>query len=166
MCLNINTRHHPRLKHLIANRDIYTLKVSLYNNKLRKPVSYYRNVYQKYNEVLNSNLIFNNFYNNNKITKGLHSLISGFTGVLYGDDFDSTRDTIIIILCRIPKGSEYYIGKENDIVSNKLVLIQPIVVNNQYPIKNNNILNIPRLNTSLWNRCIKHCEEAGYKIGL
>ena len=45
----------------------------------------------------------------------LHSLVAWF-------GFDKNRQAILV--CKIPKGSFYYIGKNGDIVSNKLTVIE------------------------------------------
>lgn len=166
MCLTINKFYHPDLKAKIAEKDIYTLKVSKYDMNTKKPISYYQNTLQYYNIILQSDLIFKRF-SNDKIKQGLHSLINGITGTMYNDNFDIICIPKIFILCRIPKGSEYFIGMNNDIVSNQLELIQPIIGNDKYfNYSKINSMKYNLINNKLWNICVKHCKKAGYKIGL
>lgn len=168
MCLKINKIYHPDLKAKIAQKDIYTLKVSKYCDTNNRPKSYFRYTLQNYNTILQSDLIYN-IIRDDAINNGLHSLISGITNTMSGDNFDESGFLKIIILCRIPKGSKYFIGDDNDIVSNQLELIQPIIGNDKYCnyIKlNNSYIKHDFITKKLWNTCIKHCEKAGYKIGL
>lgn len=166
MCLKIDKNHHPKLKPKIAAEDIYTLKVSKCCNITNKPKSYFKHSIQNYNTILKSDLLFKRFFND-VIEEGLHSLISGITNTMRGDFFDGSESKKIIILCRIPKGSKYFIGMDNDIVSNQLELIQPILGNDKYfnYIKKNS-MKYNLIKKNIFDICVEHCKEAGYKIGI
>lgn len=182
MCLKINKKYHPDLTHLIANKDIYTLKLSKYDFKRNKAKSYFIENLQSFSLLPKITFSYSYF---GEIEKGYHSVYkANDRNCISGIQFDGkfVKNPLIIILCKIPKGSKYFIGYDGEIVSNQLELIQPILCNeffkNEYfskSDKNNdsakfdyldNNLFIDLLNKYTFNICIKHCKEAGYKIGL
>lgn len=118
MCLFIKSGPH------VAKKTFYTLKVA---EKVKKDGchSFYRNAYQKYNTTLCSILKVKS--RGLLIGKGLHSLI----GILPNNNPILDHDPSImdrgIVLCKVPKGATYYLG-HGDIVSNKLIIIEPLVV--------------------------------------
>lgn len=174
MCLTVENKYHPKNKPLVAEQDIYTLKISRVNDD-DKPIAYFKKCEQKYGLLPRVKIDKNiNFFDEIKIHTGYHSLLTGFTISIITDYFDCTESKKIIILCRIPKGTKYYIGNNNDIVSERLELIQPIICNKSYYKKMNkpskyyvgNTLYYNYIHNKIFKRCVKHCKEAGYKIGL
>ena len=56
------------------------------------------------------------------VSVGLHAFIENKKRYLFTSSFDKNRRAILV--CKIPKGSFYYIGKNGDIVSNKLTVVE------------------------------------------
>lgn len=127
MCLIIKS------KKKVAKKDFYTLKVAE-EVELKGCVSYYQYEYQEYNKLLKSELgLFDD-----KIEQGLHSLICvKLNSHFVGEDALDRAFLRGIILCKIPKGSAYYLGKWHDIVSDQLILIEPLVVSGKYKFMQN-----------------------------
>lgn len=172
MCLTINQSYHKYFEARIAKEDIYTLKVSLIDNITLLPKSYFRYDSQKYG-LLPKVILKKEYYHQSKVLNGYHSLIKSFTGGMFYDSFDKINNSVIIILCRIPRGSRYFIGNDGDIVSNQIELIQPIIGNDEFYNKNkqklifeNKKLNYTEMDQYLFSTCVKYCKNAGYKIGL
>ena len=120
MCLHIQSGPH------IAKKDFYVLKMAEYVQADRCK-SFYKHHIQKYGELLESYL---DVYNNEAIEKGFHSIvISDKTRTIMDDySFDGSGSRRGVILCCIPEGATYYIGDYCDIASNRLQIIEPIVV--------------------------------------
>lgn len=57
-----------------------------------------------------------------EVVKGLHS----FNSITHSLIYKISHKERILFLAKIPKGSEYYVGCDNDVVSNKLIIIEPI----------------------------------------
>ena len=120
MCLTINKHYHKQpFKAKIAKEDIKIYKVL--DTKLKKLKSPYKNFKWKLNEVFTSDLIFDEFYYSYEINEGLHS---------FSKINKNTKDYFYLLKwdsCKlfegyIPKGSNYFIGKNNEIVSDQLIL--------------------------------------------
>lgn len=121
MCLILpkNTR-----KSKIAKEDIYCLKfVRDYKPDTGKCVSYFRGMRQKVGRVMRSVIDRDKRY----IERGLHAIQLGSKRA-----FIFQNQTTTLMLAMIPKGSEYYLGKDNDIVANRMVLIEPLVTNENF----------------------------------
>jgi len=56
------------------------------------------------------------------VSVGLHAFIENKKRYSFMTGFDKNRQAILV--CKIPKGSFYYIGKNGDIVSNKLTVVE------------------------------------------
>jgi len=118
-----------KIKSLVATHDMYTLKwVEEYNHEQRSGISFHRKCYQEINKLLEARGFKKTIYFNAlpSVYEGIHSLIierkqSSLDGYVINDWGRAC------ILCKIPKGSHYYIGAEGDIVSSSLIMIEPIV---------------------------------------
>ena len=141
MCLTVNKKLHPGKKPLVAKQDMYTFKVCRNLSEDKKVCfSFYKRAQQPLGKLLKSNMDSVDRYN--EIEKGLHSLQiknnidSNGLGTHTFDLYPIYTSSISILLCKIPKGSKYFIGRQKDIVSNKLVLIEPLVSNtNAYSLE-------------------------------
>lgn len=123
MCLILpkNTR-----KPKIAKKDIYCLKfVRNYKPDTGKCISYFRCSRQKVGQVMRSNIDID--IKKGVIRRGLHAIQLGSENACILPDWDAT-----LMLAKIPKGSEYYLGKDNGIASNRMVLIEPLVTNGDF----------------------------------
>jgi len=120
MCLIIKSGPH------IASKDIYTLKMGEYAS-LEKCSSFFMNEEQNVGELLTSDCVANK--SGSFVGKGLHSICDvSVRNILQNYDF-KRNNSRGIYLCRIPKGSEFYIGRDGDIVSDCLILDELIVSN-------------------------------------
>ncbi len=165
MCLNINNKYHSDNIALVAKKDIFTLKMSENTNN-KYTYSFYNSVQQPLNKLLRSKFSFVG----GSIEKGLHSILSlDFFDSLYQMNyrFDLTRATKReILLCKIPKGSKYFIGIVGDIVSNQLIILEPIIANNTSNIKLTENVTFNEIDRTLLKYAIDICESHGYKIGI
>ena len=130
MCLTIKSGPHK------AKKDFYTLKLA-YKVTKKNSLSYYQDELQTYGKKLKSTITsardFHGKSLENQIGAGLHSTLVGKkSSMLSGYTFDNNIINLKkgIILCKIPKNAIYYLGKDNDVVSNELILVEPLVVNN------------------------------------
>lgn len=121
MCLEIK----GKLK--TASKDFYTLKFVSDPTK-RGCLSYYMRVPLKFNKVLNSNLTASG----GEVGPGFHSLLirdekSIWLGRVWWDPI--TYEPLGVILCKIPKGSNYYLGKDGDVASDNIILLEVVATN-------------------------------------
>lgn len=124
MCLTVTSKLQT------AKKDFYTLKLAESVTE-KESLSYYQCVVQKYKEVLTAPMK-EGYKIGDSAVLGLHSFykltsnnLGKFLGPLcFRSPFQDCRG---VLLCRIPKGAKYYLG-EYDIVSNKLEIIEPLVV--------------------------------------
>ena len=126
MCLKIKSGPHT------AKKDFYTLKLA-YRVTEKDSVSFYREVKQSYGKKLRAK--FTHFVNSFGVTvtdtikTGLHSILVGKASkIVSGYSFDYGMAEKGVILCKVPKGATYYLGQENDVVSDKLILVEPLIV--------------------------------------
>ena len=123
MCLKVNTNFYTRKearehKPLIAEKDIKVYKVIDVND--RSPYFNFK-YHKKYHYSCNfsKNIVnYGRWYI--KINKGLHSFIKHSEAKIRKAGF-LNEDYFKIVTMYIPKGSEYYLGDNGDIVSNNLV---------------------------------------------
>lgn len=115
-----------------AKKDFYTLKVAEYVTK-KNCKSFFQGQYQEYGRLLTEHK-FDEFWDNQNpdfgMVYGFHSFVK--TPTLVQMDFNLTCDYRGVILCKIPKGSKYYLGKYSDVISNQLELIEPICVSDNF----------------------------------
>ena len=125
MCLVIKSGPHT------ATKDLYTLKIGedLSEKGFR---TFYQEFPMIYNKLYRAKLTKNEDGN---IEKGFHTLQAtmlkknnSWLSYISFDDCYFTHP-VAVILCKIPKGSIYYIGDSADIASNQLVPIEPLLVN-------------------------------------
>lgn len=175
MCLYINKYDGDMKKPFIADKDIYTLKLAT-NVDAISCTSYYRKCRQIYGELYKSKLsvsIKRDLRGLNSlrckvrvVERGLHSFIDN---CIY-EHINYLREEYLegIILCKIPKGSKYYVGDKGDIVSDKLILIEPIiVVDDDYESEVEFIQLYEKLSsTKLFDIAVDICKSYGIKIGL
>lgn len=104
----------------IASEDIPVFKLLMlkYNNRKLQLVSPYQKMQYKIGKTYKSQ-IKRNPNNVFEINEGLHSFISRKGA--YRDHVILGNTVMLIGI--IPKGSQYYIGTDDDVVSNKLKLI-------------------------------------------
>lgn len=118
MCLKIKSGKH------IATKDFYTfksLKLSQ-NGKLESTIMGTRYIL---NKLYKSRISKEISSYNNSIGRGIHScLLSNeyFVSWINKINFSYYNNNRVIVLCKIPKGSTFYIGDVGDIVSNTLIV--------------------------------------------
>lgn len=123
MCLKIKSGPY------VAKKDFYTLKIATGITKTHSvsPYQYFKYEFGKEQqsdfEILD-----------NRVEKGLHSLLidkvggsSWVVGYFVWGDFLYCPSGLGLILCKIPKGSIYYLGEDQDIVSDNLIPIFPVI---------------------------------------
>lgn len=117
MCLIIKSGPHT------AKRNFYTLKMAE-EIDIDKCKSFYMLDIQFYKHKITSRLDVDCEI----ISKGLHSIYDPHGEV---EDINNFENAIGrgVVLSKIPRGATYYIGQNGDIVSNKIELIEPLVVN-------------------------------------
>lgn len=119
MCLKIKSGPH------IAKKSFYTLKIGEYPTKSGYN-SFIRGKKQKYGKLLRSILEVDDYtLIGRRVETGLHSIFSNDFD--WDNEFDGFPERVVI-LCKIPKGSEYYLGKRGDIASNFLLPLMPICI--------------------------------------
>ena len=136
MCLFIMSGPHK------AKKAFYTLKVAEGVNRVNCE-SFYLGHPQPYGETLESRIVLDGEEDGEKdVENGLHSLVvlNEMSTIFIGYFFDDTMDNILtfkrgVILCKVPKGATYYLGENGDIASDKLVLIEPILINTNCDFK-------------------------------
>lgn len=156
MCLYIKSGPHK------AKKDIYTLKAAE-KVTLEDCESFYQSVIQVYGELQKSILYecYDDSEDKDIIENGLHSIIGDYHNTIVHKHL--IRNHNGVILCKIPKGSTYYIGTKGDIVSDKLILIEPIIAGNY--LLNNIIWEDIRMPEAL-ELAEKIVNSYGIKIGL
>lgn len=128
MCLIISKVYHKkdksnRIKHLVAQEDILVYKC-LYceDGEYRTPFQHMPIMFTKgkyaYNKV---NMPKSKYYWNDTIKVGIHAYTTKkaaitISSAIYYNSGTSMRYAVI------PKGSNFYIGKDNEIVSNNLIV--------------------------------------------
>jgi hypothetical protein len=113
MCLTVKSE----LK--TAKQDLYTIKK--FNVDINKPNIFrspYRRTCWDIKTLKRAKLAEKKCINDN-VNAGLHSLIENTN---YW--FDRLYSCEVLMVCKIPKGSKYYIGENSDIVSNQLEIIE------------------------------------------
>lgn len=116
MCLLIKSGPHT------ARKDFYTIKMVEYPNE-NECYSFYQRFRYEYNKLYSTTIFAPE---NNAINEGFHSIQIGFKTDWLEGYFDS--ESKAIVLCKVVKGSKYYIGKDRDIVSNKIMVVEPIIL--------------------------------------
>lgn len=156
MCLIIKSGPH------ISERDIFTLKTAEGVNNVHC-YSFYRVVHQYYEKLYTAH-IKPTYYD--EIANGLHSIYCTKTAVekrLFGFwDMSCERG---VVLCKIPKGSTFYLGKRGDIVSNQLILLEPLVSGGILKGSKYEVVKIRDLHQAL-SHAEKICKSYKIKIGL
>ena len=160
MCLKIKSGPHT------AKKAFYTLKVAEHI-EAKSCKSYFQTVHQDFGKLLTSELRMESPYYN-VIYIGLHSLITSEIDYIRKQIFDYPFDGHCfkagILLCKIPKGATYYLGQEGDIVSDKLILVEPILVSSLSEIKlENNIGEVKETLTAI-HEAAKLMKESNLNI--
>jgi len=132
MCLYVKSGPHK------AKHDFHVLKVASIID--RKYFTYYRSKEMYLGEDLISNIVVTGgFFNNEKIVHhGIHAYYlnpakNGFNSVMVGI-FDGELNKAIL-LAKISKGTDYYLGKHSDIVASKLTIIEPLLISDSSDLK-------------------------------
>jgi len=108
MCLRVKSE----LK--TADKDLYVIKKLInFYDKLKSP---YRGTTWTLKELKTAKLSEKRCIGS-EVNVGFHSLIKpGWFYHLYNDD--------VLMVCKIPKGSKYYLGINGDVVSDKLEIVE------------------------------------------
>lgn len=102
----------------VAENDLYTIKVLSYcDNNLKSP---YQCAKYKLGELKTINSMVKKALQGKAIRKGLHSYIDCKDDDIFGDIYGKYK----LYICKIPKGSRYYIGRYSDIVSDNLIVLE------------------------------------------
>lgn len=133
MCLIIDKNLNKKYKPMIADKDLVCYKV------LKQKGWLFKHFYSPYFDFeWKKNVEYTIEMNVSVITHGEHFVKKGFHAFINKELIDfrcipcfiTTCDgktkplKQILVECIIPKGSEYYIGKNNDIVSNKMKFVK------------------------------------------
>jgi len=129
MCLIISIKHHKKIngsyKPKTAKKDLYCLKAVMdYDPESGRCLSYFKMRFQ-WKGILMKSSLSNPCMSS--IDIGLHAYRLHEPTYNWIDDH---RDTIM--LAKIPKGSKYYVGFAGEIVSDTMVLVEPIVTNGSF----------------------------------
>ena len=102
----------------VAENDLYTITVlNCYpEDNLKSP---YQDVKYKLGELKTVNSLRKRALQGEVIRKGLHSYID-CKHHCFGEIYDKYK----LYICKIPKGSRYYIGIYSDIVSDNLIVLE------------------------------------------
>lgn len=111
MCLKVKSELR------IAKTDLYTIKkLNIYNGTtLRSP--YYKKHWKI--GIIETAKMGEKKKKGDYASKGFHSLIQPTNNW-----FRTLDKYCVIMICRIPKGSKYYLGKGDDIISNQLEIVE------------------------------------------
>lgn len=138
MCLIISSGPH------IAKKDFYVVKIMEGVTK-EKAVSPYRSFQYTFNTPLISKIKIER----RKINVGIHAIIvdglAGSSWVLRSVfcHFDWPDLGSGYILCKIPKGATYYLGDDNDIVTDNLIPLEPIgTIRDDGTIEDGEVINL------------------------
>ncbi len=96
-------------KYQIAKKDLYTYKQL--KGDMTSPYLNFRYKYKKIYSIFTTPWWG---YNKTELRRGFHSITEYY--ICYG---------VKTVICRIPKGSKYYKGIEQDVISNKIEIIEP-----------------------------------------
>lgn len=128
MCLIISNDYHKKdnnhnIKCLVAQEDILVYKcLDCINGKYCTPFQYMPIMFTKgkyaYNKV---NMPKSKYYWNYTIGVGIHAYSTKGKAIMVVKDYHKTNGTSIHYAV-IPKGSNFYIGNNDDIVSNNLIV--------------------------------------------
>jgi hypothetical protein len=132
MCLIVDKTIHPDLKPRVAKKDLYVYKFMI--NRKGRCLSYYQSFKYNLKKIYKTSLVTEKDtqrfgFHAYKIPD-IHKILDLKAPSIFGIYPSSTicKNTTLY-LAKIPKGSIYYIGKDEDIVSDKLMLIEPLVSN-------------------------------------
>ena len=123
MCLLVNSK----LK--TAQKDFYTLKAAEDVTETDCK-SFYQEVLQEYNVLYDEESKFDKkAKEGDTLIKGFHSYFNQPSRLDMSFDLESyNAGGRGVILCKIPKGTKYYLGTEGDIITSKILLVEPLVV--------------------------------------
>lgn len=156
MCLNIKKGTTKQ----IADKDYYTYKwvkqwfgANQYgtykSNVLNRVSAPYRTFSYHYNRLYSTKLIDGKYTQH----KGFHSLCIPTTKGIkkWLNDITFDNGGHVIVVCKIPKGSEYYLGTRGDIISDNIIIVKPLLVSKLID-QNQNRIDIST-NTNLHKYC-------------
>lgn len=132
MCLVL--KYQDQKKARVAEKDIYCLKaVELYRPDDGRCMSFYVGATQYVGLLMKETMCVENhrefigdsITDQRVVTRGLHAVRLGNL-LNYDGRFTCY---LTVMLAKIPKGSKYYEGEDGDIVSNRMILIEPLVSN-------------------------------------
>lgn len=111
----------------IAEKDLYVLKVlSSFKFDKQFGYSYYQDVRQSLNKLYKSAIVYE-LFSDYRIERGLHAIRIGVDTSFFRNLDLTTSYSTVICLAVIPKGSKYVIGGDGDIVSNQIIILEPLV---------------------------------------
>lgn len=125
MCLLIDKNKHPFLQSKVTLTPIIVYKV-LWKHNLFFETPYQRKIIEFVNGkcILRSKLVKDDKYT---IGKGIHAyryLAQAWDTAQYLNTYLS--ESVIVVKAIIPKFSNYYIGYDGDIVSNKMIITDEV----------------------------------------
>lgn len=152
MCLKIKSGPHK------AKKAFYTLKIGeTISEKGYK--SYIRGNPQKFGQKLKAKIR----PLGGEINAGIHSLYK-FKKEYWNGSFDDKWGNRGIILCKIPRGTTYYIGLEGDVVSELLIPVEPICISGSaLKVKGGRQISLSELDDAL-KASFKVVKKLGYNI--
>jgi hypothetical protein len=156
---------------LVAKKDLYTLKLA------ESPTSktfftFYQNFQMRLGRTYTTKIrvVDGKSEYSTRITEGFHSLRA--TELKKADhwlaiDFDGVWYSKCLVLCRIPKGSTYYLGTRSNVVSDMLEPLEFLLCNNISRVQLEQFLPVANLaeDKHLWlPHLFKVCRSEGIHL--
>ena len=114
MCLNAS---HPKVKILKEDKKVYKILEYKPKSPKYKYVSWYKGFKYSFNTLYTIKGKLTIYYGD--VNEGFHAYR---TKKAYKNSFAWGNNRAVLVECTIPKGSEYFLGKNGDIVSNQIIL--------------------------------------------
>ncbi len=131
MCLVTSTFYHKKdnnrnVKCFVAKEDILVYKcLDCINGEYSTPFQYMPVIFEQgkyvYNKIKMSQKIGCGIRENAIVTKGIHAYSTRGEAISFIRCFHKSNETSMYYAV-IPKGSNFYIGSHNDVVSNNLIV--------------------------------------------
>lgn len=124
MCLTVVKLYHPNLEPKIAEKDIDTIKLAYYKDG--HYYTYFQNMRIQFNNVgiceMKANMMLHVLHPA-IVDKGIHSFKKFLKKYKNPRNLWMERgEYTVFFKAIIPEGTKYYIGRNNDIVSEKLIV--------------------------------------------
>lgn len=135
MCLTINKQVHPNYEPMTAEKDLVVYKIL--RSKRTTPFMGFPVKFIFGKARLKAEFEINFFYNQfseetfRTVYKGIHAYLTFQKCEDYIRLFSYTSDNFTIHKAIIPKGTNYFIGIHNDIVSEKMIIYKKTLTMNE-----------------------------------